>query len=349
MRPTSLKDPENRLMVSDGDGKAVTSGAEAEAALRRPQVIDLSIVIVNWNTRDMTLDCLRSMTAQLGAHSSQIIVVDNCSHDDSVEAILSEFPAVTVMVNQENLGFAKANNRGMRECTGHYVCLINSDVLLRDGCLPLLYDYMEHHPEIGVLGPRILNRDLTLQESCKQFPTLWNSFCRALALDTIFPSCRLFSSQLMKYWSHEDTRPVDILSGCFWMVRREALEAVGRLDERFFMYAEDKDWCKRYWSAGWPVVYYPGAEAIHLAEGSSSRDPVRFYLEMNRANLRYWRKHYGLGGQLAIHAILLLHNSLRIFAAFAVCVLRPSQRESAFLKLRRSTAVMKSLLSGALL
>lgn len=324
--------------------KILALGAPSEAFLKRPQLADLSVVIVNWNTRELLLQCLRSITAQTGVYRSQIIVVDNASGDGSVEAVRNEFPEVTLMVNEQNLGFAKANNLGLRECTGRYVFLINSDVVLRDRCFPSLYEYMEQHPEIGVLGPRILNGDLTLQESCKEFPTLWNSMCRALALDTAFPQCRLFSSQLMRYWSHDDIRPVDILSGCFWMVRRQALEAVGPLDERFFMYAEDKDWCKRFWKARWSVVYYPRAEAIHLAAASSSRDPIRFYLEMNRANLRYWRKHYGWFQRFAIRGIMLLHDSLRILGAGLICLLRPSCRKSALLKLRRSIALTKLLL-----
>jgi GT2 family glycosyltransferase len=310
-----------------------------ETFISRTEKVDLSIVIVNWNTRTLLLDCLRSLTSQLAPFTSQIIVVDNASDDDSVEAVRREFPLVSIMENKENLGFAKANNVGLRECEGRYILLINSDVVLCEGCLTSLQQYMEQRPEIGVLGPRILNADFTLQESCKQFPTIWNAFCRALALDTVFPNLRLFSSQLMRYWSHDDIRTVDILSGCFWMVRREAFKDVGPLDERFFMYAEDKDWCKRYWSAGWAIVYYPRAEAIHLAEGSSSRDPVRFYLEMCRANLRYWGKHYGKFQQCAIRMIMLLHDCLRIIGAGAVYLLRPSRRESAVFKLRRSLAV----------
>ncbi len=330
-------------------------GANAEAAepaldrpytafLRKPQRVDLSIVIVNWNTRALLLNCLHSIAAQLTPFTSQIIVVDNASEDDSVEAVRQTFPTVELIENEKNFGFAKANNLALRECTGRFVLLINSDVVLRDGCFDALYRYMEEHREIGMIGPRVLNGDLTLQESCKEFPTVWNSFCRAVALDTAFPRVRLFSSQLMRYWSHEDIRKVDILSGCFWMVRREALAAVGPLDERFFMYAEDRDWCKRYWEAGWPVVYCPRAEAIHLAEASSSRDPVRFFVEMSRANLLYWSKHYGRFRQYQIRSIMLLHNLLRMIGAVVIYVLQPSHRKSVVLRLRTCIAVTKMLL-----
>jgi GT2 family glycosyltransferase len=131
------------------------------------------------------------------------------------------------------------------------------------------------------------------------------------------------------------------------MVRREALEQVGPLDERFFMYAEDKDWCKRYWKAGWSVVYYPGAEAIHLAAASSARDPIRFYVEMNRANLRYWRKHFGSLEYFFIHVIMLAHELLRIVGASASYILRPSRRPDLRIKLQRSLAVLRMLLFAA--
>jgi GT2 family glycosyltransferase len=336
------------IEIAEGNSEVMVeseaAGTSKDRFLKRSVESDLSIVIVNWNTRQLTLDCLRSISEQLSGFRAQIIVVDNASEDDSVKAIRSEFPQVVIIENCENLGFAKANNRGLRECTGRYVLLINSDVLLRDGCFLSLYDYIEQHPDIGVLGPRILNGDLSLQESCKEFPTVWNTLCRAFALDSAFPNVRLFSSQLMRYWSHDNVQPVDILSGCFWMVRREALAQVGPLDERFFMYAEDKDWCKRYWKAGWSVVYYPGAEAIHLAASSSARDPIRFYIEMNRANLRYWKKHFTGFEQIAIPIIMAVHESLRIIGASLNFILRPSRRQETRMKMQRSLAVLKMLI-----
>ena len=305
--------------------------------------MDISFIIVNWNTRELLLNCIRSIKENAESFSSEIIVVDNDSEDDSVQAVRAQFPDVVLIENEKNVGFAKANNIGMSQSTGRYVCLINSDVILIEGCLSSLYSHMEQHEDIGVIAPKILNRDLSLQESCKEFPTIWNSLCRALALDTAFPHSRLFSAQLMRYWRHEEIRPVDILSGCFWTVRRAALTKVGPLDERFFMYAEDKDWCMRFWKSGWPVVYYPPAQAIHLTASSSARDPIRFYVEMTRANLRYWKKHYGWARQLAIRAIMLLHESLRIIGAAVNLIIRPSSRDAAIWKFQRSMAVMKLL------
>ncbi len=303
-----------------------------------------SIIIVSWNAKHYLAQCLDSLAHQVQPCNSEIVVVDNASSDGSYELVRDNFPDVKLIQTGRNLGFARANNIGMAQVRGKYVCLINSDVILREHCLSGLRNYMDQHPEIGILGPRILNPDLSIQESCKEFPTLWNSFCRALALDSLFRHSPTFSGSLMRYFAHDEIRPVDILSGCFWVVRRAALGQVGPLDEEFFMYAEDKDWCKRFWDAGWSVVYFPGAEAIHFGAASSSREPVRFYLEMNRANLLYWKKHYGRAQQLAIRAVMLLHESLRIAGSGLLFVMRPRRRASLSYNLRRSLACTRSLL-----
>lgn len=308
---------------------------------------DLSILIVNWNTKDLLLQCLRSIVPQLQTFHSEIVIVDNASTDGSAQAVREAFPLANVIENATNIGFAAANNRGLKYCTGRYVLLVNSDVVVRDGCIAALWDYMEEHNEVGLVGPKVLNADLTIQESCTEFPTLWNSLCRALALDTAFPKSQLFSRQLMRYWSHEETRTVDILSGCFWMVRQGALQSVGPLDERFFMYAEDKDWCKTFWERGWQVVYHPKAQIIHFSAASSSRDPVHFYVEMQRANLLYWKKHSGMVYERAMWAIMVLNNLIRLLRSIAVFTISSSRRGEALEKLRKSAAGMKFLLLGS--
>ena len=142
--------------------------------------------------------------------------------------------------------------------------------------------YMNEHPEIGMLGPQILDSNGNIQRSCMGFPTLWNTSCRALALDTLFPKSKLFGGYMMTFWPHDSIRDVNVINGCFWMVKREALDEVGLLDERFFIYAEDKDWCKRFWDAGWKVVYFPEAKAIHYGGASSSNAPIKFHIEMQK-------------------------------------------------------------------
>ena len=173
---------------------------------------------------------------------------------------------------------------------------------------------MDAHPGIGILGPKVLNSDLSLQHSCRKLPTCRDAFFRALKLDTSFPNSRLFAKHQMMHWDYSDTREVDILSGCFWMVRRTALEQVGLLDTRFFIYGEDMDLCRRFRAEGWQVVFYPGAKIVHHGGASSANAPARFWVEMQRANLQYWLKHNGRGSAVVYYFCLILHNLIRVAA-----------------------------------
>jgi GT2 family glycosyltransferase len=311
-------------------------------------MMDLSIIIVSWNAKAYLAECLQSLTRETSRHHSEIIVVDNASTDGSPELVRQHFPHVKLICNESNLGFARANNIGIRQSAGGYVFLLNSDVKVLEGCFGSMYAYMERHPKIGMLGPKILNPDGTLQRSCKGFPTLWNSFCRALSLDTVFPRSKLFGRRLMTYWPHDAICGVEALSGCFWMVRREALGRVGLLDEDFFMYAEDIDWCKRFHEAGWGVVFFPHARAIHYGGASSSNAPVRFYLEMQRADLKYWEKHHGWSARAGYLLTVWVHHLVRVMGQAALYILQPSRRPEALPKIKRSIAAIRWLLDVSL-
>ena len=305
----------------------------------------LSIIIVSWNARAYLLKCLQSLQRELSDLHAEIIVVDNASTDGSPEAVALEFPEVKLVRNPTNLGFAGANNAGIRQSRGCYVCLINSDVEILPGCFELLLDHMGKNSSIGMLGPKILNADMTLQPSCRAFPNLWDSFFRALGLDTLFPRSPLFGRRFMSCWSHDGIRRVDVLSGCFWMVRREAIEEVGLLDENFFMYAEDKDWCKRFHLAGWDVVYFPEARAIHYGGASSANAPLRFYLELQKANLQYWRKHHSRPARALFLLLTILHEVFRILRGTIWCIVKPASAPQMKLKIKRSLACLRWLTS----
>lgn len=274
--------------------------------------VTVSVVIVSWNAKAFLAQCLASLTERACAYPMEVIVVDNASSDGSAEMVEREFPQVRLIRSESNLGFARGNNRGIRESRGQYICLINSDVEVRPDCITRLVNYCEAHPEVGMVGPRIMGGDGKLQRSCRGFPTVWNMFCRALALDAIFPRCRWFGGYLLPYWDHNAERPVDILSGCFWTVRRTALESVGLLDESFFMYGEDMDWCKRFWAKGWPLVFVPDAEAVHYGGASSAGAPVRFFIEKQRADLQYWRKHHSWVARQCYFGVAFVYHSLRV-------------------------------------
>lgn len=306
-------------------------------------MIDVSIIIVNWNTKQHLLNCLDSLSNS-NYYTQEIIVVDNASSDGSIDAVTSRFPTTKIIENNENLGFSKANNIGIWQSTGRYICLINSDVIVLDRCIEKLMEFMDKNPSIGLAGPRILNPDSSLQVTCRHFPSVWNNLCQALGLNKIFPKSSFFTEPFMKYWAHDEVRKVDVISGCFWMVRREAINEVGLLDEDFFIYGEDIDWCKRFHNAGWDIVFYPEAEAIHYGGASSANAPIKFYLEMQKADLQYWRKHHGRIGQAIYSTIIILRQVLRIIHGTFQYIIHLSQRKTNSFKLKRSLACIRWVL-----
>jgi GT2 family glycosyltransferase len=307
----------------------------------------VSVIIVSWNARKYLLQCLASLTGQACRYPMEIIVVDNASSDGSADAVANSYPDVRLIRNTENAGFAKANNVGIAASTGCYLCLVNSDVKVLPDCISRLVEHCEEHTEVGMVGPRILGGDGKLQRSCHGFPGVWNMFCRALALDTMFPQMKIFTGYSLSHWPQDSLRPVDILSGCFWLVRREALNQVGLLDETFFMYAEDMDWCKRFWAERWPVVFVPSAEAIHYGGASSSNSPVRFYIERQRADLQYWRKHHSRLAVGYFFVISCLHVSLRAAGYFIAAVFKRSARQLYQYKLKRNVSCLRWLISSS--
>jgi GT2 family glycosyltransferase len=305
--------------------------------------VDVSIVIVNWNARHYLLQCLESIYTTTRKCSFEVIVVDNASTDGSTESLMEKFPQIRLTVNRENLGFAKANNIGIMQSTGRYICLSNSDISVLDDCLDRIVDFMDQNPRAGVVGPKTLNGDGSLRHNCQHFPSLWNLYCRAVYLHRLFPRRKLFNSGIMYYFDHQSVMRCQVLPCCFYMVRREALEDVGLLDERFFIYAEDKDWCKRFWDKGWEIVFLPTAEVIHYAGKSSANAPIRFQVEKLKADLQYWKKHHSRICLLFLYAILLLHHGIRIAGWSFSSLLRPSLRHSLSNRIAASAASIRFL------
>ena len=271
----------------------ISASIQTQPKERKPSVTDLSIVIVSWNTKKYMEECLTSLQTIDGDLSVEIIVVDNASSDGTPEMIRAQFPGVRLIESGGNLGFAGGNNIGLKEVSGKYICLINSDVNVPPDCLPKMFRYMEQQPTIGLLGPGMLRTDGRLHRSGMRLPNLWHAFLRALFLDSLFKGSEVFGGFLMRDFQFDETRDMDVLNGWFWMARREALNQVGPLDDRFFMYAEDVDWCNRFHLAGWRVVFYPEAKALHYGGVSAKNAPSRFVLEMQRANLQFWKKYHG--------------------------------------------------------
>ncbi len=309
--------------------------------------MDLSIVILNWNDKKHLEICLDSLANCSANRSVEIIVVDNGSTDGSPDLVESRFPHVQLIKNKENIGFPKGNNMGIRASRGNYVFVLNSDIKVLSNCVDQLADYLDAHPDIGMIGPKILNGDMTHQSSCRHYPTLWNNFCVASGLAAAFKSSKLFSGEHMMYFHGDRQIDVEVLVGCFWTVRRKALDNFGLLDEGFFIYAEDVDWCKRCWKAGWRVVFYPEASAIHYRGVSTTKkDPVRFAITQQQSVLRYWQKHHGALGRFAIGMLMVTHIFVRTLTVLVKYAVSSASREEGRTKLRVSNACLRALLGG---
>jgi GT2 family glycosyltransferase len=292
------------------------------------------------------LECLESLYTCPASVPFEIIVVDNASTDGTPEAIRDRFPEVQVIENQANLGFAKANNIGVAQSRGKYISLINSDVVVFQGCLDRLLVLMETNQDIGIIGPKMICPDGSVGLSVMQLPTVWNTFCAAVALHSIFPNSRRFAGFSIRSDAIVGMTDVEVVTGWFWMVSRTAFQQVGGLDERFFMFGEDIDWCHRFRNAGWRVVLCGDAEALHYGGGSSADAPARFYVEMRRANLQYFRKHHGRLGALGYIVAIGIHELARIAGySISYCCDRRRRLEASS-KVRRSLSCLRWLVGG---
>jgi GT2 family glycosyltransferase len=282
--------------------------------------MDLSIVVVSWNTRELLATCLKRVYETVSEPAFEVIVVDNGSEDDSAAMVKAEFPGVRLLENEENLGFARANNQALALSRGRYALLLNSDTEVLDRALEDMVAFMDAHPTAGAVGARLLNADGTFQFSHADFPTLWHEFLMLSVLG------RLVLGQHYPSHGPEVTRGpqvVDYVGGACLMVRREALEQVGGLDEGFFMYAEETDWCYRMKDAGWEVWYLPSASITHLGGGSSRQRPSRMEAELYRSRVRFFEKHRGPRSAARLRALItwmtlpkmVLHGALRFLTA----------------------------------
>jgi GT2 family glycosyltransferase len=309
--------------------------------------VELSVVIVAWNASHYLELCLESLAKDPPRRSMEVLVVDNASCDDTVEMVESKFPWVKLIKSKENLGFSRGNNVAIRECRGRYVALVNPDVIVFPGCLDALADFLDQNPKVGNVGPRVFNPDMTQQSTCRRFPTLWNNFCSTSRLESIFKGSRFFAGEHMFYFPHDRTLAVNVIVGCFSMIRREAFDQVGLLDEGLFMYGDDVDWCRRAWNSGWECVFYPGARAIHDRGKTTAPFPVRFAIAQQRSVLHYWKKHHSMWGVLGIRGIMLVHHALRYVGATLSGLATSQRKPQTEVRKRVSGACMRQLILGS--
>ena len=252
---------------------------------------DLSIVIINWNTRQLLLDCVRSVYDTVRSATYEIFVVDNGSTDGSVEAVATEFPNVMVIANARNEGFARANNLALRRMQGSYAVLLNSDTVLKDGALDGMRSFMEAHPETGICGPQLLFGDGRKQTSYGTFPRLLSELVSASMM-------RFFGSRTKNGLlpEGEEPFPVDFIIGACMFVRKSAMDAAGMLDEDYFFFYEEIDWCWRMRRGGWTVMHLPGIQVIHFGGQSARHINLRARVESWRSRYLFFRKSLDLRG-----------------------------------------------------
>lgn len=275
-------------------------------------MVDVTVSIVNWNTRDELRDCLKSVLSQ-DEISLEVIVVDNASSDDSTQMLRDDFAdGVKLIENNENLGFGAAHNQAISVAKGRYVLILNPDSLvLREDVLKCMLGYMDANPDVGIAGPRILNPDGTLQFSARRFPPMFAGIFRHTVLGKIFPKNRFVRGYLMTDIPHDQTMDVDWLSGSALLVRKDTLDQIGGFDKRFFMYCEDVDLCKRAHDAGWRVVYLPEAEISHRIGAASDKNPIAMIRQHHRSMLLYFLKHNARSPKILLAPLVFLALKLR--------------------------------------
>lgn len=273
--------------------------------------MDLSIIIVSWNTREMTRDCLATVASGHGDLKVEVFVVDNASTDGSADMVAAEFPDVHLIRNADNRGFAAANNQAFARASGRYVLLLNSDTLVHGDVLSASVTWLDTHPEDGAMGCRVVNADGSTQLTCSRFPSFLNLLLQTLGLDRLAGGPAFLRRYRMQDWDRDEQRNVEVISGCYLLLRREVLNAVGYLDEAFFCYGEETDWCRRINDAGWNLSFAPVGTITHFGSGATRSLNHRRDMLLTEGVVRLHRKHGGVAAGLAVWMLLFVFNLSR--------------------------------------
>ncbi len=307
-------------------------------------------MILSWNTRQLLEKCLRSLACPQPGLKMEVLVVDNASEDRSREMVRKLFPQVRLIVNDANIGFGAGNNTALPHATGRYVLFLNSDTVVMEGALAAMVHYADAHPDIGILGPKLLNGDGSLQYSCRRYPNLGTGFFRNTPLGRLFPNNRFTTDYLFQDWDHATPRDVDWVSGAALMIRRDLLDVIGGFDDDFFMYCEDVDLCWRANHAPlpahiaadsapasrdpavpaplqegkpesaaptWRVTYFPDAVIYHLIGKSTDKVPTRMTYEFHRSQYLFYKKHYAATTPLPLRPLIPVGIALRAVGQMA--------------------------------
>lgn len=307
--------------------------------------VEVSIIIVNWNTKDFLKNCVQSIQHETSV-SHEIIIIDNCSSDGSIEMLRRNFRELTVIANRENKGFAGANNQGIKIAKGRYVLLLNPDTIILEGAIDKMISWISDKSDVGCLGCQVWENTTDIQRTCFADPKPTNLFIISSGLMHLAKWLPSLGHPWYKDWDRRSVRDVDVVSGMFMLVPRPVIDQVGVLDEAFFVYAEEADWCRRIRKAGWRCVFTPEARILHLDGGSKSTVQIksRMHVQMQKSHLIYTRKHHGIVGHGAVKGMFILFAGLRIALFVIVRLVRSDDMTLA--RIRLAGAALRYHLMG---
>jgi hypothetical protein len=287
-------------------------------------MIDLSICMVTQQARDYLRDCLHSIAENLSTIAYEIIVVDNASRDGTLEMLRDEFPAVQGIANDHNTGFTAPTNQALRQGGGRYLMALNPDTLIQPGAVQTLLEFMDAHPDAGICGPRVQNADGSLQKSCRRGDSRpWAVFSYFLGLSRLFPRSKFFGGYHLNHLPEDEINPVDGVAGSCMLIRRKVIDQIGYLDERFFAYQEDADYCYQARQAGWQVYYVPTARITHFGgRGGTRVQPYRSIYEWHRSYWLYYHKNFARDYFFLFNWLYDGLIGLKLLSALAINALR---------------------------
>lgn len=278
-------------------------------------MMDVSVILVSYNTVEMTKKALSHLFASTGDYKMEVFIIDNDSKDRSAEILRREYPDITLIENTKNVGFGRANNQALAKIKSRYVLLLNTDAFVEPDTLSKTVQYMDGHPQCGILGTKFLGRDGSLQPSCRFFPTPWNIFLERSGLKRIFKHAKMVDDMS---WDHASVRNCDWVPGCYYLIRKEVIDQVGLFDSRYFLYYEEIDHCFAAKSAGWQVTFFPHTSVVHLggesakSEGEITASGQQIDVLNMESELLYFRKNHGLPGAMANVLLVTLADLIQM-------------------------------------
>lgn len=289
---------------------------------------DISVIFISYNTLEMTKKALSLLFASKHNYDMEVFIVDNDSKDHSAETLRQEYPNIKLIENKKNVGFGRANNQVLPFINSRYVLLLNTDAFVEQDTIAKTIQYMDAHPESGILGVKLFGGDGKLQPSCRYFPTPWNIFLGRTGLQSIFKGSKMVDDMS---WDHASVRDCDWVTGCYFLTRKNVIDQVGLFDPRFFLYYEEIDLCFAAKRAGWHVTYFPYTSVVHLggesakSEGAITASGRQLEPLQIESELLYFRKNYGLITVIVNVCLITLADSIQILKDF-VKLRRPQGR-----------------------